>query len=216
MSNSFVNIKDKVFEAVQSLFEKVFGKYVSGLFAKPANILFLGIDNSGKTTLVSKLKNNTNHIYLPTKHMVKERIEIGNLTASVFDIGGHTAARIAWKDYFYKVDGIVFIVDVYDEERYAEVREAYETVTSLEQNAPILVLMNKIDLIGEDSHSMAHNHSFMQQIESVVGIDRRRNNTEILYLSILTENTFDEKSLLRGGFAWMSKVMQEKNEHKNY
>ncbi|ORD93451.1 SAR1 [Enterospora canceri] len=215
MASKLEEIRNSFMDSVKSLFEKVFGKFVSNLFGKPANILFLGIDNSGKTTLVSKLKNNTNHVYLPTKHMVKQKVEIGNLTASIFDIGGHAAVRIAWKDYFYNVDGIVFIVDVADDERFDEVREAFETVTSLEQKAPILVLMNKIDMIGEDVHTITGKYDYMQQYEYACGIDRSRPNVHILYLSILTENTYDETSVLRGGFTWLSqRISEEKEKHK--
>lgn len=215
MSSSFGNMKDKFMESVKSLFEKVFGKFVSGLFAKPANILFLGIDNSGKTTLVSKLKNNTNHVYLPTKHMVQEKVEIGNLTATIFDIGGHAAVRIAWKDYFHKVHGIVFIVDLGDEERFHEVREAYETVYSLANGAPILVLMNKIDMLGEDANTIVGKYDVMQHYETQVGIDRSSPNVKIVYLSILSENTYDENSYLRTGFSWMSDRISDDREKQN-
>ncbi|OQS55643.1 SAR1 [Ecytonucleospora hepatopenaei] len=200
------NIKDKFLE----LLDKVFGNFVSHLFGKPANILFLGIDNCGKTTLVSKLKNNTNHVYLPTKHTVKEKVEIGNLTATIFDIGGHAAVRIAWKDYFYKVDGIVFIVDVEDYERFDEVREAYQVVTQLEQDAPILILMNKIDTLGEDSNTISGKYDLMEQLEYNTGIDRNRKNTKVVYLSVLNENTYDENGVLRGGFQWLGETINER------
>lgn len=210
------SLREKLLESLQNVFEKVFGKFVSGLFAKPVNILFLGIDNSGKTTLVSKLKNNANHIFLPTKHTVKEKVEIGNLTATIYDIGGHAAVRIAWKDYFYKVDGIVFIVDVADDERYSEVIEAYQTVTSLEQDAPILVLMNKIDMLGEDSNTISGKYELMEQLEYNTGIDRSRKNVCVQYVSILSENTYDENGLLRTGFKWLSDTIEaRKNESLN-
>lgn len=194
--------------------DKLFGNFITHLFGKPSNILFLGIDNCGKTTLVAKLKNNANHIYLPTKHTVKEKVEIGNLVATIFDIGGHAAVRIAWKDYFYKVDGIVFIVDVDDHERFDEVREAYNTVISLEQDAPILILMNKIDTLGEDSNTIMGKYDLMERLEYCAGIDRNRKNTKIIYLSVLNENTYDENGVLRVGFQWLGDVINTRNNEK--
>lgn len=213
--SSFNEFKDKFMDSMKSLINIVLGKFVGNLFAKPSNILFLGIDNSGKTTLVSKLKNNTNHIYLPTKHMVKEKIEIGNLVAMIYDIGGHSAVRIAWKDYFYSVDGVVFIVDIADEERFDEVRESFQTVYQLARDVPILVLMNKIDMIGEDSNTISGKYEYMQHYESVCGIDHNLSNVHIIYLSILMENTYDENCVLRSGFTWLSEQINEKQLKKS-
>ncbi|CAG2099945.1 unnamed protein product, partial [Medioppia subpectinata] len=61
--------------------------------------------------------------------------------------------------------------------------------------------MNKIDLIGHDKNSIVEDYSKMDQLEAAVGIDKNRKNIEILYLSILSESTYDENGVLRSGFA---------------
>lgn len=203
------NLKEKVIQ----FYNNTIGKYIASLFGKPASILFLGIDNAGKTTLVNKLKNNTNHIFMPTKHSTADTIEIGNLKARIIDIGGHRAARIAWKDYFYNVDGIVFLVDVADDARYSEVAESWKTILDLEREAPILVLMNKIDMLGYTSQSAEMDTAFKQEIQTRTGIDHFRNpkqQVKISYISVIREDVFKDSTPLRQGFAWLSGIINAK------
>lgn len=197
----------RIRQKLSEIYDNVIGRFINSLFRKPSSVLFLGIDNAGKTTLVNKLKNNTNDIFLPTKHATKDVVEIGNLKALVVDLGGHRAVRMAWKDYFYNVDGIVFIVDTADESRYEEVRDSWAAVMELEKEAPIIVLMNKIDLLGESTDSIANNRELMAEIVQRYGITwdaGRAQNIEIVYISILRESTYDKESTLYKAFSWLS------------
>lgn len=206
------NLKEKVIK----LYNSTIGKYIASLFGKPASILFLGIDNAGKTTLVNKLKNNTNHIFMPTKHSTADTIEIGNLKARIIDIGGHRAARIAWKDYFYNVDGIVFLIDVADDARYAEVAESWKTILDLEKEAPILVLVNKIDMLGHTTQTAEMDTAFKQELQSRTGIDQFRNakqEVKITYISVIREDVYKESTPLRQGFAWLSSIINERSKN---
>lgn len=40
-----------------------------------------------------------------------------------YSFGNHILARLLWKQYFAKVDGVVFIVDAEDKERFPEARK---------------------------------------------------------------------------------------------
>lgn len=207
MASTVSEISAKLKEKFIEVYHMTIGKFISSLFRRPSSILFLGIDNAGKTTLVNKLKNNTNHVFLPTKHATRDVVEIGNLKAQVVDIGGHQAVRIAWKDYFYDVDGIVFIVDVADDARYEEVTEAWSTVLELEKRAPILVLMNKIDLMGYTSQSIELDSTLKNEIRSRTGISDSGNPGQAVrveYLSIVREDIYRDRTPLRLGFSWLS------------
>ena len=119
-----------------------------GFYEKEGKILFLGLDNAGKTTLLGKLS--TDHVqnHRPTMHPNVEDLSLGGIKLKTFDLGGHAEARRLWRDYFTKADAVVFMVDAASPERFPEVRAELEELMQAEEiiESPFLILGNKIDV----------------------------------------------------------------------
>lgn len=119
-----------------------------GLLPEDAKILFLGLDNAGKTTLLRMMKDDRMTSNYPTLHPHAEELYVGNRRFRAFDLGGHEVARKIWKDYYADTDAIFFLVDAADRTRMAEAREELKKVFETEslRHVPIAVLGNKIDI----------------------------------------------------------------------
>ncbi|XP_075033226.1 uncharacterized protein LOC142094705 [Mixophyes fleayi] len=119
-----------------------------------ARILMLGLDAAGKTTVLYKLKFNETICTIPTIGFNVETVEpIRNVTFTVWDVGGQDKIRALWKHYFMNTDGLVFVVDSADPERFVKAKS--ELIAILENDemrgVPFLVMANKQDLPGARS-----------------------------------------------------------------
>ena len=74
--------------------------------------MFLGLDNAGKTTILSYISSHTVSAHQPTYHQTSQEVRVGNVNFVATDCGGHNTARNTWSRPLSMADAIVFVLDL--------------------------------------------------------------------------------------------------------
>lgn len=189
-----------VFNFISNIFTSTL--QMLGLWNKSGKLMFLGLDNAGKTTLLHMLKDDRMAVHEPTLHPTSENLTMGGISFTTFDLGGHSQARRVWKEYFPAVDGVVFLIDVSDTERLEEAKMELLSLTNDEQiaMAPILVLGNKVDKEGACSEDQIRGYLQLPTTgKHKIPADQLTSRPiEIFMCSVLRKQGYGE------GFQWLS------------
>jgi ADP-ribosylation factor-like protein 3 len=115
---------------------------------KEARLLFLGLDNSGKTTCLKKLSDEDITHISPTQGFNIKSLNQDGFKLNAWDIGGQKAIRTYWGNYFDQTDVLIYVVDSADKKRLEETGVELNNLLEEEKlkDVPVLVLANKQDL----------------------------------------------------------------------
>ncbi|XP_052349423.1 ADP-ribosylation factor-like protein 6 isoform X2 [Oncorhynchus keta] len=139
-----------------------------GLKKKEVNVLCLGLDNSGKTTIINQLKPSNQSLFGPLsddwKHVSQtqtqdivptigfniEKFKSSSLSFTVFDMSGQSRYRNLWEHYYKESHAIIFVIDSGDQLRMVVAKEELDTLLNHQdirsRRLPVLFFANKSDL----------------------------------------------------------------------
>eukprot|EP00090_Calanus_glacialis_P045731 TRINITY_DN8681_c0_g1_i1.p1 TRINITY_DN8681_c0_g1~~TRINITY_DN8681_c0_g1_i1.p1 ORF type:complete len:214 (-),score=38.70 TRINITY_DN8681_c0_g1_i1:512-1153(-) len=111
--------------------------------------VMIGLDGSGKTTILYRLKYGQYTNTVPTIGFNCEKVKtnIGKVF-NIWDVGGQDKTRPLWRSYTRCTDAIIFVVDSSDSDRLEEAKLELLKIAKLTErySVPIMVLANKQDL----------------------------------------------------------------------
>lgn len=118
---------------------------------KEANVICVGLDNSGKSSIINKFKPEESQVnnVVPTVGFNVEQIMMANLSFTVFDMSGQGRYRNLWEHYYKETHAIIFVVDSADTLRMAVAKDELDQLLKHQSIAakriPILFFANKMD-----------------------------------------------------------------------
>eukprot|EP00595_Chromulina_sp_UTEXLB2642_P000098 CAMPEP_0196762176 /NCGR_PEP_ID=MMETSP1095-20130614/1549_1 /TAXON_ID=96789 ORGANISM="Chromulina nebulosa, Strain UTEXLB2642" /NCGR_SAMPLE_ID=MMETSP1095 /ASSEMBLY_ACC=CAM_ASM_000446 /LENGTH=185 /DNA_ID=CAMNT_0042112605 /DNA_START=52 /DNA_END=609 /DNA_ORIENTATION=- len=115
-----------------------------------ARLLVLGLDNSGKTSILKKLSDEDITHIMPTQGFNIKSLMHDGFKLNVWDIGGQKSIRPYWRNYFDHTDALIYVIDSADRRRIEETCLELQQLLEEEKlaNVPLLVLANKQDLLN--------------------------------------------------------------------
>lgn len=125
-----------------------------GIRKKEAGVLVVGLDNSGKTTILNHFKPEGQKTLdiLPTVGFNVEKFRSQNINFTAFDMSGQGKYRNLWEHYYKDAHGIIFVIDSSDELRLVVARDELRLLLQhpdiKERPIPLLFFANKMDVRG--------------------------------------------------------------------
>ncbi|XP_061693451.1 ADP-ribosylation factor-like protein 11 [Syngnathoides biaculeatus] len=116
--------------------------------SKSPQVILMGLDSAGKTTLLARLLSGKVMDTTPTIGFNVGTFDLDKRTSlTVWDVGGQKSMRPNWRFYLDDCKALVFVVDSSDPSRMPEARKALKKVLKEEKlrGIPLMVLSNKVD-----------------------------------------------------------------------
>lgn len=123
-----------------------------GLRKKEVNVLVVGLDNSGKTTIINHFKptDQKSVDIVPTIGFNVEKFRVKNVGFTAFDMSGQGRYRNLWEHYYKDTHGIIYVVDSSDQLRLVVAKDELEMLLQHPdirgRHIPILFYANKMDM----------------------------------------------------------------------
>ncbi|TFF97183.1 MAG: GTP-binding protein [Promethearchaeota archaeon] len=116
------------------------------VLSKDKKIVITGLDNAGKTTMVSFLQTGTFVEHTPTMGKEETEMEVQGIKINLVDMGGQRDFRDMWLGELRDASFVIFMIDAADQKRFNEAKKELWKLSSIIEEKPLLVLANKYDL----------------------------------------------------------------------
>ena len=118
------------------------------------NILIVGLDNSGKTSIIEKMKLQSGKSgaapseVTPTVGFSVDEFSKGSLSFTVFDMSGAGRYRNLWEQHYREAKAIIFVVDSADKLRLCVAKDELDAMLASGdlRGKPFLIFANKMDI----------------------------------------------------------------------
>ncbi|CAH8479352.1 unnamed protein product [Schistosoma turkestanicum] len=183
------------------LFEMI--RKIFGFFKNEVKVLVIGLDNSGKSTILNKLqlKETQKSLIVPTIGYSVEKIIVGQTVFLCFDMSGSGAYRNLWEKFYKDCEAIIYVVDSSDELRLIVAEDEFQQLLKhpdiCSRRIPILLFANKMDL----PNSVA-----VKEIVKILGLENLRNKSWRIFAS----NALNGEGL-NEGLVWLFKQLKQDN-----
>ncbi|EDO33866.1 predicted protein [Nematostella vectensis] len=123
-----------------------------GMKKKEVSIVCVGLDNSGKSTIINHLKPAKSQAteIAPTIGFTCEKFTSQRLNFAVFDMSGQGKYRNLWEPYYKDAQAIIFVIDSSDKLRMCVAKDELDALLShpdiKSKRIPVLFFANKMDL----------------------------------------------------------------------
>ena len=159
------------------------------------NILVIGLDNAGKSTIINRLKPDLcqSKEITPTQGISQPWLPFGKYYLRFRDMAGASNFRPMWQQYSDDLHGIIFVIDSSDTTRFSTAAAELAAILALPSVAgksiPLLVFANKNDIEGSAPPEV---------ISKELGIDNISNRPTMVK-SVCAQFAKD----LKVGLAWL-------------
>ena len=184
--------------------EKILGN--PDVTKKETKIVIMGLDNSGKTSILLGLQKKTNllsyYALKPTQGLNITNLKEEDKTYSIWELGGQAKYRGEYlqdlKKYTQKADKIIFVIDVQDIPRYKVALDYIEKIMtylkSTEERPELSIFLHKFDPGLEEIESFSSESISSRLINRLISIVPSGFDFHIFKSSIYT---VFERTLLR-------------------
>jgi ADP-ribosylation factor 1/2 len=135
-----------------------------------SRMLILGLDNSGKTSILYRLKLGEVVSVIPTIGFNVEELQFssGATAATIvsWDVGGRDRGRPLWRHYYQNIDSLVFVVDSTDRDRLGQAKDELGRLLREDElkGVPLLLFCNKQDQPNALTPAEITHHFFIADI----------------------------------------------------